>query len=139
MFFPFCFLFLCKLCDISCKENSGTPSCTSPGKLNREFVVAYAPVVSAVLTLKSCAVTAKIVKHKIQILYLGISFHSPFFPLSPNTFLVCVATLPLHSSFFRGCLREFCLFSTESSCFPRVLLNALHLLATYLCYDHALL
>lgn len=84
VFFCFCFCF--KLRDISCKENSGTPSCISPGKLSWEFVVAYAPVVSRVLTLKSCAVIAKIVKHKIQIPYLRISFHSSVFPLSSISF-----------------------------------------------------
>lgn len=117
-----------KLRSISCKENSGTPGCISPHKLSREFVVAYAPVVSDVLTLKSCAVIAKIVKHKIQIPYLRISFHSSIFPLSPNPFLMCIATLPLHSSFFQGYLQEFCLFPQKAAYhFPRMLPNTLHL------------
>lgn len=116
-----------KLCDISCKENSGTPSCISPGKLSWEFVVAYAPAVSGVLILKSCAVIAKTVKHKIQIPYLRISFHSSVFPLSPKPFLTCIATVPLHSCFFWGFLEEFCLFPQKAAYhFPRSLPNALH-------------
>lgn len=124
--FCFCWVFF-NLCDISCKENSGTPSCNSPGKLTWEFVVAYAPVVSGVLTLKSCAVTTKILKHEIQIPSLRISFHSSVFLLSSNPFLMSVATFPLHSSFFRGCLQEFRLFPQKAaSGFPRMLPNTLH-------------
>lgn len=103
-FFCFCF----KLCDISCKENSGIPSCISPGKLNWEFVVADAAVVSGVLTLKSCAVIAKIVKHKIQIPYLRISFHNSIYPLS-NPFQ-CVFQ-PSHLTVLFQChFQKFCLF-----------------------------
>ena len=128
VWFGWVFVFVFKIGGISCKENSGTPRCISLGKLSWEFVIDSALVVSGVLTLKSCAVTAKIVKHKIQIPFLRISFHSSVFPLSPNPLLTSIAALPLHRSFFQAFLQEFCFFPWKASdCFPKMLPNTPHL------------
>lgn len=120
-------LFCFKLVALAVKKTVGLPAVLA--LINwAEFVVAYASVVSGVLTLKSCAVIPKIVKHKIQIPYLRISFHSSVFPFSPNPFLMCIATLLLHRPFFQGYLQEFCLFPWKAAYhFPRMFPNTLHL------------
>lgn len=126
-------------CDISCKENSGISRCISPGKLSWEFIVADAPVVSGVLTLKSCAVIAKIGKHKIQIPYLRISFHNSIFPLS-NPFW-CVLQ-PSHCTVLFQCHFEkfyLFLFRKQLAIFQGCSQKLCFYLTTYLCYDATVL